>query len=216
MTAPLSGNRNYQLLWGSQAISEFGGSVAGIALPLLVLAVTDSPGMVGLVLGTSAAAALLVGLPAGVLVDRWNRKKVMLGCEAADVIATGTLVVALWWGVENVWHIMVVAAVWGAGRGMFEPAEGACLPKLVPNEQLATAVSMNEARSHLGVLSGTAVGGFLFAIGRSVPFAVDVLTRLVAFFALLFLRVPPREVRPEPWSRFGPEMVAGLRWMWRH
>ncbi|MCA1707379.1 MAG: MFS transporter, partial [Actinobacteria bacterium] len=216
MIAPLSRNRNYRLLWGSQALSQFGGNAAGIALPLLVLAITASPATVGLVLGASAAAALLVGLPAGAFVDRWNRKKVMLCCEAGDVIASASLVVALWWGAASVKHIVVVAAVVGVCGAMFVAAEEACLPSLVPDEQLPTAVSLNAARSHLGDLAGTAVGGFLFAIGRSVPFAVDVLTRTMGFLALLFLRVPPREVRPKPLSRIGHEMAVGLHWMWRH
>lgn len=216
MIAPLSRNRNYRLLWGSQALSEFGNSAVGIAFPLLVLALTNSPATLGLVLATSAAASLLIGLPAGALVDRWDRKKVMLGCEVADVIATSSLVVALWWGVASVGHIIVVAVVWGVCGAMFGTAEEACLPNLVPDEQLSTAVAMNAARSHMAAVSGTAVGGFLFAMGRFVPFAVDVLTRIIGFFALLFLRVPPREVRPEPLSRLGHEMASGLRWMWRH
>ncbi len=216
MIVPLSRNRNYRVLWTSRALSEFGGSAAGIAFPLLVLAITDSPATVGLVLGTSAAASLLVGLPAGALVDRWDRKKVMLGCEVADVIATSSLVVALWWGVASVGHIILVAVVWGISGAMFEPAEEASLPNLVPDEQLSTAVSMNAARSNLAALSGTAVSGFLLTIGRFVPFAVDVLTRIMAFVALLFLRLPPRKVQPEPLSRLGHEMASGLRWMWRH
>lgn len=214
--APLYRNRNYQLLWGSQALSEFGGSVLGIPFVLLVLAVTASPATVGLVLGTSAAASLLVGLPAGALVDRWNRKKIMLGCAAADVIVSGSLAVALWWGTASVWHIALVAVVGGVSGAMFGPAEEACLPNVVPDEQLPTAVSMNAVRSNLATLLGTAVGGFLFTIGRFVPFAVHVLTRITGFFALLFVRVPSRVVQREPLSRLGHEMASGLRWMWRH
>ncbi len=65
MIISLSRNRNYRALWGSQLLSAFGGSAAGIAFPLLVLAVTRSPATVGIVLATSAATGLLVGLPAG-------------------------------------------------------------------------------------------------------------------------------------------------------
>lgn len=216
MTLPLSRNRNYQLLWGSQALSEFGINAAMIAFPLLVLAVTGSPAAVGLVMGTSAAAQVLLGLPAGALVDRWNRKAVMLCCEAVQAIAAASLVVALWWDVASVAHMMAVAAVIGACAAMFEPAEDSCLPNLVPDGQLSTAVAMNSARSHLGDLSGTAAGGFLFAVGRFAPFAVEVLTHTIAFFALMFLRVPPRKVRPEPMSRLGHEIVAGLHWVWKH
>jgi predicted MFS family arabinose efflux permease len=99
---------------------------------------------------------------------------------------------------------------------MFVPAEEACLPNLVPNEQLPTAVAMNAARGSLGGLSGTAAGGFLYAVGRSVPFSVDVLTRIIGFLVLLFLRIPPRDVRPEPFSRLRHEIATGLRWMWGH
>jgi MFS family permease len=216
MVTPLSRNRNYRLLWGSQALVGFGESVVGIAFPLLVLIMTDSPAMLGLVLGTSAVASLLVGLPGGALVDRWNRKKVMLGCGMTDVVASLSLVVALWWGVASVPHMMVVAAVSGACGALFTSAEEACLPNVVPDEQLPTAVSMNEARGHLGNLSGTAVGGFLFTVGAFVPFAVNVLARAMGFFALLFLRIPPRDVQPEPLSRLGHEVASGVRWMWRH
>jgi MFS family permease len=216
MTPPLSRNRNYQLLWGSQALAEFGMNASTIAFPLLVLAVTGSPGASGLVLGTSAAAQLFAGLPAGALVDRWDRKKIMLSCEAVQAVAAATLVVALLWGVASVAHMVVVAAVIGVCGSLFVPAEDACLPNLMQAEQVSTAVAMNSARSHLGQLSGTAAGGFLFAIGRFVPFAVDVLTHAIAFFLLLFLRMPPRKVRPEPVGHLGREMLAGLRWMWHH
>ena len=219
MIAPLSRNRNYRLLWVSQALSEFGGSTVSIAFPLLALEITDSPATAGLVLGTGAATSVLIGLPAGALVDRWNRKTVMLSCHVASVIASLSLVVALLGsGVASVAHMVVVAIVFGVTGAMFAPAEMACLPNLVPDQQLSTAVSMNAARSNLAALSGTAVGGFLLAIGRFVPFAMDVLTRVTGFFALLFLRVPPRAAPRDPLtlSRLGHEMASGLRWMWRH
>jgi MFS family permease len=215
MTAPLSRNRNYQLLWSSQALSAFGGNASTIALPLLVLAMTGSPATTGLVLGTSAAAQLLAGIPAGALVDRWNHKKVMLYCEAAQAFAAASLVVVLLWDVASVTYLVVVAAVMGVCATLFEPAEDACLPNLVPNRQLSTAVAMNSVRGHLAQLSGTAAGGFLFAIGRFVPFAVDVLTHTMAFFFLIFLRMPPRKVRTEPIGHLVREMAAGFQWVWR-
>lgn len=216
MTPPLSRNRDYQLLWGSQALSIFGISAATIAFPLLVLAVTGSAAASGLVLGTIAAAQLIAGLPTGALVDRWNRKKIMLGCEAAQVIATASLVWALLAGEARVAHMVVVAAVMGVCAAMFEPAEDACLPNVVATGQLSTAVAMNSARSYMGQLSGTAAGGFLFALGRAVPFVADMLAHAIAFLMLIFVRVPPREVRPQPVRHLGREISVSLRWIWRH
>ncbi|HZG89687.1 MAG TPA: MFS transporter [Pseudonocardia sp.] len=214
MTTSLSRNREYRLLWVSQALSEFGVNASFIAFPLLVLAVTGSAAASGVVLGTIAAAQLVAGLPAGAVADRWNRKTVMLVCEAVQAVAAASLVGALWWGVAGVAHMVAVAAVMGVCTALFQPAEEASLPNVVPTEQLATAVSMNAARGYLGQLSGTAAGGFLFAVGRAVPFVVDVLTHAAAFVALLFLRLPHREVVRRPVTRLGPEMAAGLRWVW--
>lgn len=213
---PLSRNRNFQLLWGSQALSDFGVNASTIAFPLLVLAVTGSGAASGLVLGTIAAARLAAGLPAGALADRWDRKKIIVGCQAAQAVAGATLVVALWSNVVSVWHMVAVAAVMGVCAALFDPAEDASLPNLVPAEQLPPAVAMKTARIYLGQLSGTAVGGFLFALGRSVPFGVHVLSNAVAFLGLLFLRVPRREVAPQPARHIGREMVTGLRWVWGH
>src|SRR6266699_3587535 len=95
VTRPLSRNRNYQILWGSQALSIFGVNATFIAFPLLVLALSGSPAASGLVLGVSAAAELVAGIPAGAFADRWDRKKIMLGCEAAQIVTTAGLVVAL-------------------------------------------------------------------------------------------------------------------------
>jgi MFS family permease len=214
MTVPLSRNRDYNILWVTQVLSEVGFSATTIALPLLVLALTGSAGASGLVLGVNAAAQLFAGLPAGALVDRWNRKRVMLACEVVQGLAIGSLALTLWWGVADVGQLVAVAIVIGVCRALFEPAEDACLPNLVPDAQLSTAVSLNAARSMFGHLSGTAVGGFLFSVGRLVPFAADALSHIAAFFGLLFLRVPPRKVEPQPMSRLGSEMAAGLRWVW--
>ncbi|AQW47338.1 MFS transporter [Streptomyces violaceusniger] len=212
---PLSRNRDYRLLWGSQALSEFGFHAAVIAFPLLVLALTGSAAASGLVMGTIAAAQMVVGLPAGVLVDRYDRKAIMLGCEAAQAVSAISLVVAVWAGAATVWHMVAVAAVFGASAALFEPAENASLPALVADDHLPTAVAMNTARASMGQLAGTATGGFLFAVGRFVPFLVDAVTHTLSFVALLFVRLPRRERPPGGAGPLGREALAGLRWVWR-
>jgi MFS family permease len=212
---PLRRNRSYQVLWTSQALSEVGTSTLLIAFPLLVLAATGSAAAAGLVLGAAATAQLLAGLPAGALGDRWDRKKIMLGCEAAQAVAVATLVCALWLEVVSIVHLVGVAVVMGVCRALFEPAEDACLPRLVSDDQLSTAIAMNAARSSLGQMSGTALGGWLFAVGRLAPFVVDLITHALAFVTLLFLRVPPRQRRTQGTPNLRREIGEGLRWVWR-
>lgn len=211
----LSRNRNFTLLWGSMLLSDFGFNGAAIAFPLLVLAVNGSAADAGLVLGTVATAQLAAGLPAGALADRWNRKYIMLGCEAAQAIAAASVVAAILLRHLSVPQLIVVAAVIGLSAALFEPAEDAALPNVVPDEQVPRAVAMNTARTSLANLSGTAAGGFLFAVGRVVPFAVDMVGHALAFCGLAFLRLPPRETERQPLSQLHREMLEGLRWVWR-
>jgi len=215
-SVPLSRNPNYQLLWISQVLSGVGLSASVIAFPLLVLALTGSAAASGLVLGAIAAGQLLAGLPAGALADRWDRKTIMLSCEATQVVAAVSLVAALWWDVAHIAHLVVVAVVMGVSAALFRPAEDACLPRVVPAEQLSTAVALNAARASMAQLSGTAVGGFLFAVARFVPFVVDALAHALACTLLMFLRVPPREIQPEPTRHLGREIMAGFQWVWGH
>lgn len=211
---PLSRNRNYRLLWGSQVLSGVGLSAAVLAFPLLVLAITGSAVASGLVLGAITAAQLLAGLPAGALADRWNRKTIMLSCEAIQMVAAVSLVAALWWNVVPIPFLIAVGAVMGICGALFRPAEDACLTRVVPPEQLSAAIALNVARGSLAQLSGTAAGGFLFAVGRFVPFLADAVAHGLAFVLLLFLRVPPREVQPAPDRHLVREITTGLRWVW--
>jgi MFS family permease len=211
---PLSRNRNYRILWGSQLLSVAGLSGSMIAFPLLVIGTTGSAVASGLVLGASAAAGLIAGIPAGALADRWNRRTIMLVCEAVYAIAVTSVVVACWSNVISVPHIVVVAVVMGICGALFDPAEEATLPRVVPAEQLPTGVAMNGARGYLGQLSGTALGGLLYAVSRWLPFAADAVAHAVSFVGLLFLRPPAQERKAAPIGRLYGEVVEGLRWVW--
>src|SRR5260370_13223706 len=91
----LSRNRIFTLLGGNMLSSELGSSALAIAFPLLVLAINGSAADAGFVMGTAATVQLVAGLPSGALADRWNRKHIMLGCEAAQAIAGASLVGAI-------------------------------------------------------------------------------------------------------------------------
>jgi MFS family permease len=213
---PLSRNRDFTLLWVGQGCAEVGFSASMLAFPLVVLVITGSAAASGLVLAADAVAQAVLALPGGALVDRWDRRRVMLLCEATQAVALVSLVVALLLDGATVVHLAAVAAVLGACRALFEPAEDASLPALVAEEQLATAVATNSARSSVGQMAGTALGGVLFAVARWAPFLLDLLTHVIAFVTLLFLRLPARVVEPAPLRRLGPEITEGLRWLWRH
>lgn len=214
-TTPLARNRNFTLLWVGQGCAEIGFSASMLAFPLVVLAITGSAAASGLVLAADAVAQALLALPGGALVDRWDRRRIMLVCEVAQVVALASLVAALLLDGATVAHLAAVAAVLGGCRALFEPAEDALLPSLVPDTQLATAVATNSARSSIGQMTGTALGGVLFGLTRWAPFLLDLVTHLVAFTTLLFVRAPARRAEPAPLRHLGHEITTGLRWLWQ-
>lgn len=214
-TPSLARNRNFTLLWVGQGAAEIGFSASMLAFPLVVLAITGSAAASGLVLAADATAQAVLALPGGALVDRWDRRRVMLACEAAQVVALASLVAALLLDGATVAHMVAVAAVLGACRALFEPAEDALLPSLVPDQQLATAIATNSARSSIGQMAGTALGGVLFGLARWAPFLLDLVTHVVAFTTLVFLRAPARQPTRAPLRDLGREITEGLRWMWQ-
>lgn len=212
---PLRRNRAYHLLWIGTTVSETGLNVSTIAFPLLALAATGSPGVAGAVSAVNALAQVAAGLPAGALVDRWDRKKIMVSCVLVRAAMLGVLAAAIATGHVTSWLLLVTAAVAGAATSLFDPAERASLPSVVTAEQLPTALSVNTARMHLGQLAGTSGGGFLFGLGRAVPFLADALAHLVAFLALVFVRLPERERRRSPLSAIPREIAAGFAFLAR-
>jgi MFS family permease len=122
---PLRRNRDFQLLWSGQVVSDIGSRVAMVAFPLLVLAVTGSPAKAGLTMFAETIPMLLLMLPAGAVADRRNRKHVMLTADTARALAMGSLAVALALDALTYPHIVLVAVVEGVGFAFFSVAERA-------------------------------------------------------------------------------------------
>src|SRR5580700_11770055 len=94
--APLRRNRDFQLLWGGQAVSLLGSQTSRIAYPLLVLAMTGSPAKAGIAGFAAMLGYLLFPLPAGALADRYDRKRMMIACDAVRLAAVGSIGVTGW------------------------------------------------------------------------------------------------------------------------
>jgi Transmembrane secretion effector len=187
---PLWRNRDFTILWSGQAVSTLGSSIPQIALPLLVLALTHSPAQAGLLGALQFVPYLLLSLPAGVLLDRWNRKTVMLLCDAGRALALGSLplVVLVVGQPLTLLHIYLVAVTDGTFFVFFNLAESSALPHVVPAPQVATATAQNHVREATSVLVGPPLGTLLFTLGQTVPFLVDALSYLASVISLAFIR----------------------------
>lgn len=213
---PLWHNRDFMLLRGGQAISVIGSRVSNIAFPLLVLALTRSPAQAGIVGFFNTLPNVLFMLPAGALVDRWDRKRVMVLCDAGRAFAIGSVVLALLVGHLSVVQLALVAFAEGTFAAFFTLSESAAVPRVVPPDQLTAAVSVNESTRRGAELVGPSVGGILFNLGRTLPFLADTVSYLVSVLSLFLIQATFQEQRESRETSLRQEMGEGIRWVWHH
>jgi predicted MFS family arabinose efflux permease len=207
-------NRDFQLLWTGQAASALGSRASTVAYPLLVLTLTGSPADAGIVGFAATIPYLVLQLPAGVLVDRVDRRRAMIACDAGRMLVLAGVAAAVATGNAPLWLLILTALAEGCLTVVFSLAELSAIQLLVPSGQLEPALAPNEARVRGPGLLGQPLGGFLFGLGRAVPFAADAVSYGVSLVTLAgirrSLRAADAEVRRHPFT----EMVEGLRWLW--
>jgi predicted MFS family arabinose efflux permease len=212
---PLRRNRDFLLLQWGQLFSTLGSSATQIAYPLLVLALTHSPAKAGVVGFAGLLPYGLFVLFAGVAVDRWDRRRVMLVADYVRVAALGWLVVALVLDELTFTQIAIVAFVEGTCFVFFNIAEIGALRSVVPASQLPDAAAVEQARYSTVTLVGPAAGGLLFGLGRALPFAVDVVSYASSVVSLLAIRTPFQEIRERDTTPIRSQIAEGFHWLWQ-
>jgi MFS family permease len=214
---PLRRNRDFVLLQTGQALSTVGSEAGAVAYTLLVLALTHSPAKAGLVGFVRLAPWPLFALPAGVAVDRWNRKRLMIMSDVVRVVAVGLLGAAIVTGHVTFALVAVAAFIEGAMYVLFNIAEIGAVRSVVASEQLPRAFATEQARLSSVYLAGPPLGGALFGLGRSLPFIVDAVTYAFSTGTLLAMRTPFQEERDTTVrTSLGTEIREGMAWLWSH
>ncbi len=219
---PLWRNRAYLALWGAKIVSASGSQMTQVAFPLLVLALTHSAATAGVAGAIRMLPYLLFSLPAGALVDHWDRRRVMLICDTGRALALGSIPIAVLFGRLSVAQIFLVALIEGTLFVFFDLAELAALPSVVPPNQMAAATAQYLSLTEgVTTLLGPALGGALFAAGRSVPFLIDTISYVTSVITLRKIRLTaqPREgadVTGMSWNMLRGDIISGIAWLWRN
>ncbi|TDB87237.1 MFS transporter [Actinomadura sp. KC216] len=212
---PLGRNRDFVRLWLSQTLSATGSRVSYLVYPLLILAISDSTTAAGAVAGTAALVEIAVRIPAGVLLDRLDRRKVMLWTEAARVAAMIAALTAAALGLISVPLVFAVAAIDAGGAALFVSAERTVLRHIVAGDQITVASARNEARIFTAELVGPALGGALFGLARALPFVFNAVAYATSFFAVLAIKRSLRGKVPEEDEDIIKAFTAGFGFLWR-
>jgi len=214
IVALIRGNRDFRLLWFGQIVSQLGDWFNYVALYALLYELTESATSVAFLMVVQLLPIGIVGPWAGVVVDRFDRRRIMI---AADLVRG--VVVLLLLAVrtpETVWLAYVVTGTAVAATGFFEPARSATVPAIVQRDQLVAANSVSTGTWSAMLAIGASLGGAVAALfGRDTAFLLNSGSFLLSAFFLWRMRVPPRTgIRRASGGWHG--LVEGWRYMGQH
>lgn len=221
-------NVHFNLFWLGQSLSDLGDAFAILAFPLLVLQATGSVAQMGLVTGTFSVGRLVIGIFAGAIVDRYNRRALMIGCDLMRFLLFASIPVSWWLIGPQLWLLYVVAALTSCFGTIFDVAYITAVPNLVERDQITEANSRLQTTSALAAILGLTLSGLVCAqYGATVAIGIDALSFAISSLSLLAIRLratavttattseAERPTRPKQTFFEWRELLAGATFLWR-
>ncbi len=206
--------RSFIILWQSQLVSTAGDAIYAIALGFWILDVTGSTALMGTLMAASTLPGVLLSPFAGVMIDRSNKKLLMISVDVIRGAAVVLLSAAAYAGLIQIWMVFSAGILLSAGGAVFGPGISSAIPDLVPTSKIANANSAFATVSTGASLIGNAAGGFLYqALGAPLLFLINGLSFLFSGACLPFVKIPNARQTEKP--QFFKDMADGFRYMWR-
>lgn len=219
-TPSLWRNRSFNAFWSAQILSVIGDAFSHLAVPLLVLTTTGSVAMAGLLTGVAGTAAVVSGLFAGVIVDRANRRRLLIGCDLARMVLLA--IVPIVWLSENppIWLLFVLLPLASAVGMLYQVSAVTVVPGLVTGDAVIQANGRLYAGTALAAVAGPAAAGAVSGwIGPAGAIAVDAASFGLSAVILLLMRLPSRSASPtdeQGRAASWREFLAGARFLLGH
>ena len=207
MQAPFAAlrHRNFQLYLGGQLVSLAGTWMQNIAQGWLVYQISGSTVMLGVVGFAAAIPAFLIAPWAGVIVDRVNKRNLLVATQAVQMVLAFVLAFLTFTGLVQVWHVVVLAVLLGAVNSFDGPARQAFVVDMVGRDDLPNAIALNSMTFNAARVVGPAFGGILLAtVGSAWCFAINGFSFLAVIFSLLAMKIPPMHKyhdKRSPWQQ---------------
>ena len=225
---------SYRKLFSASSISNLGDGVGQLAYPWLASAVTRNPILIALVAVAQRLPWLVFTLPAGVITDRLDRRRIMVAANGGRAVLTGGVAIAVLWRggalpgpdeldmvgeTELVLYLCVVVAtlLLGVGEVLYDNSAQTIMPALVATDDLEKANGrLWAAESVTNQFLGPPLGSLLLAIGFAVPFFVDAGTFAVSAALIFAISATPPRSEPAPRRPWRVELREGFGWLWHH
>lgn len=207
-------------IWTGQAFSLLGSSLVQFALVWWLTKETGS----ATILATGTLVALLpqilLGPVAGAIVDRWNRRLIMILADTSIAVATLVLALLFWSGNAEIWHVFILIFIRSLGGGFHWPAMQASTSLMVPKEHLARIQGANQTLQGLMGIGSAPLGALLMSLlPMQGVLGIDIITALMAIIPLFFIPVPQPERSTaseahQEKSSLVQDLKAGLQYVW--
>ncbi|MEU9919220.1 MFS transporter [Streptomyces sp. NPDC051001] len=215
---PLRRSRNFMLLWAGQSVGELGTQLSSIAVPLLAVVELRATTLeVAVLTALGWLPYLLFSLPAGVLADRVDQRRLMVACDLARTGLMLSIPVVAAFGRLSFWFLCAVVSVTGVLTVLFSVAYRSQLPRMVSSEQLVEANGKFGVSQSLAELVGPALGGALVAaVGAARSVLGNAMTYFVSAVTLLLMDRPAKPVQKAEPVPFRAAVGEGLAFVFRH
>jgi len=208
-------HRNYRLFFSGQTVSLVGTWMTRIAASWLVYRLTGSALLLGLVGFAGQIPSFLLAPFAGVLVDRWNRHRLLVVTQVLAMVQSAALAGLTLAGVINIWHVLSLSLFQGVINAFDMPARQAFVVEMVEKrEDLSNAIALNSSMVNAARLVGPSVGGVIIAaVGEGWCFALDAVSYLAVIASLLLMQIAPRARRAATEKKVLHELQEGWRYV---
>jgi MFS family permease len=203
------------MLWIGQLLSDTGSEVGLLAYPLLILALTHSAMLAGVVGTVRGTVLICLQLPGGALADRFDRRLTMIACDTVRAVLLALLTILIVVHLASWPVVLAVSVIEGSAGALFSPAAAAALPQIVASGQLEEAGAATEGRTWGASLVGPALGGALYGLGQAVPFLIDALSYAASFGTVSRIRGRFRPEKPTGRKPLRHEVADGLKLVWQ-
>ena len=208
--------RAYWRQWTASVISNIGDGINFVAMPLLALTLTDDPRLLALTTFAVFLPWLVIGLPAGVMVDRFDRRRLMVCANVVRVALFSLIAIGAAAGWLDIPILVALLLAIGCCEVLFDSSAQAFLPLIVPPAQLGRANSyLFAAEVVAGSIVGLSIGAFLFEVGVGLPFAINAASFAAAAVLISMIRVVRARIfKTAPPPRPDWALGVGLRFLW--
>jgi DHA3 family macrolide efflux protein-like MFS transporter len=208
--------RPFFIIWTGQAFSLLGSQLVQFGIVWWLTKTTGSPTMLAMATLAALLPQILIGPFAGALVDRWNRRTVMIVADSGIALATLVLAILFWLKIAGVWYVYVLLLIRATGAAFHWPAMTASTTLMVPGKYLARIAGLNQTLSGVAAIFIPPLGALAIEVlSLQGVLLIDVATAIPAVVTLLFIAIPqpPRAVAPETAAR-KPSLWTNMREGW--